>query len=450
MRLIGSLAAVWLTVKADEPANSFDNFWSKLKEGVEIVNEGIGWAEGPVWSEKYNSLFFASPTDEGLYRLSWENEFEVLLDNAGQPDAEKQEWGFENGANGVSLHPTDPDVLFVNQHGSRSMSKYNIATGELTPFLTEYEGMRFNSPNDFAIHENYLYFTDPPYGMLEKDRESVFASLLDMDTRDRGVHRNEMWKEDGTVIRGVFRVDISDPDWEDFVANEGALKKPEAQMVIDNIQRPNGIAVDPVGKRLFVVESCQANQCFQEGRVHVYDITGSEKAEDALEFVKTITFVSDFENGICDGTQFLPHSFGPYMLVACWGVVAINYETLEAVDFHDIGFRVSNVEVKYSKPQAVYFTGAGKVGRLIIDGLDEDSETKMACSDVDARYKNDPSGKAWCNSIPGCKAKVKADKWKMQCKAERCAQFTPKMCSKIEHCFYSSGQERCKNSKKKN
>ena len=37
---------------------------------------------------------------------------------------------------------------------------------------TDYEGMRFNSPND-VVEDQYgafVYWTDPPYGWLEKAR----------------------------------------------------------------------------------------------------------------------------------------------------------------------------------------------------------------------------------------------------------------------------------------
>lgn len=430
------LIATSLAVELDDP--DFERLWNAIKQDkIEIIHEGISWAEGPVWSEKYKKLFFTSPLDNGLYSLTWDNKFEELLENPGRPDEQKEEWGFENGPNGLAIHPLNEDVLFMNQHGARAMSTYNIKEGTLTEQVNEWNGLRFNSPNDMVVEGQYLYFTDPPYGFLENDRESVGHSLMDLDTRDRGDHKNEMFTKDGVVIRGVFRANL-------------AKDPPTVQMLLDNLQRPNGIGIDPMYKRLYVVESCQANQCFQEGRVHVYENNRKKSAavfpKGVLKPLKTIKFKSDLENGICDGMTFVPPNLGPYAFVACWGLAVINYKTMEFVDFYDVGFRVSNVAMKLSHPQALYLTGAGKVGRIILDDVYLPEQSLTSCSKIHKAYRRDPAGKDLCNGTAGCKANVVAKKYKMACRKQACEMLlTERECNFAAHCTAVYRQKKKKN-----
>lgn len=443
IKMLASLLLLGGTL-AVELDPDFERLWTAIvQDKIEIIHEGISWAEGPVWSEKHKKLFFTSPLDNGLYSLTWDNEFEELIDNPGRPDKQKEEWGFENGPNGLAINPLDEDVLFMNQHGARAMSTYNIKEGTLTEVVNEWNGLRFNSPNDMIVEGQYLYFTDPPYGFLENDRESVGHSLMDLDTRSRGRHKNEMFTKDGQVIRGVFRADLADDP-------------PSVQMLLDNLQRPNGIGIDPMYKRLYVVESCQANQCFQEGRVHVYENSRKKAANDVfpkgvLKPLKTITFKSDLENGICDGMTFVPPNLGPYAFVACWGLAVINYETMEFVDFYDVGFRVSNVAMKQSHPQALYLTGAGKVGRIILDDVYLPEQKLTSCKAVHKAYRRDPAGKDLCNGTAGCEARVVAKKFKMGCRKLNCfSLLDERECNFAAHCkaVYSRGREkvfhRCK------
>ena len=90
-----------------------------------------------------------------------------------------------------------------------------MKTGQVTILTERYEGKRYNSPNDLAIDsQGRIYFTDPCYG----DR-----SIMEMD------------------IEGVYRIDVN-----------GSVARVLAQPAI---QRPNGIAITPDDKLLFLVDS---------------------------------------------------------------------------------------------------------------------------------------------------------------------------------------------------
>jgi gluconolactonase len=95
--------------------------------------------------------------------------------------------------------------------------------------VERFEGSRFNSPNDITVRsDGTLYFTDPPYGIADNQRELAFM--------------------------GVFRVA---PGGAITAERRGALA-----------ERPNGIALSPDETRLYVGDS-------EADLVRVYDVAGS-------------------------------------------------------------------------------------------------------------------------------------------------------------------------------
>src|SRR5262245_54550606 len=100
--------------------------------------------------------------------------------------------------------------------GRRRIVRTDMKTGEVTVLTDKYEGKRYNSPNDVCVDtKGSVWFTDPHYG---PDR-----SQLEMD------------------VEGVYRID---PDGNVF----RVLTQKE-------IHRPNGIAVTPDDKTLYVIDS---------------------------------------------------------------------------------------------------------------------------------------------------------------------------------------------------
>jgi gluconolactonase len=99
--------------------------------------------------------------------------------------------------------------------GRRRMVRTDMKTGNVTVLTEKYDGKRYNSPNDVCVDSlGRIWFTDPRYG----DR-----SDLEMD------------------VEGVYRID---PD--------GKVTRVLTQKDVD---RPNGIAVTPDAKTLYVIDS---------------------------------------------------------------------------------------------------------------------------------------------------------------------------------------------------
>ncbi|HUG90527.1 MAG TPA: SMP-30/gluconolactonase/LRE family protein [Planctomycetaceae bacterium] len=105
---------------------------------------------------------------------------------------------------------------FGPSDGNRRLTRTDLATGRIEVLTDRFEGRRYNSPNDVAACSNgRIFFTDPCYGdrsTMELDHDSVYRL-------DPG--------------GGVTRV----------------LTQPE-------VQRPNGIALAPDERTLYLVDSC--------------------------------------------------------------------------------------------------------------------------------------------------------------------------------------------------
>jgi len=105
---------------------------------------------------------------------------------------------------------------FGDNDGNRRITRTDLQTGEVEVLTDRFDGKRYNAPNDIAaLSDGLIFFTDPCYGdraTMELDHDSVYRINLD-----------------GSVDR--------------------VITQPE-------IQRPNGIAISPDERTLYLVDSC--------------------------------------------------------------------------------------------------------------------------------------------------------------------------------------------------
>ena len=100
--------------------------------------------------------------------------------------------------------------------GRRRIVRTDMKTGQMEVLTDRYEGKRYSSPNDVVVDpRGRIWFTDPLYAL---DRST-------MEHKDEAVYRID---PDGTVKRVITQPQIG---------------------------RPNGLAVTPDGKTLYVVDS---------------------------------------------------------------------------------------------------------------------------------------------------------------------------------------------------
>jgi gluconolactonase len=186
---------------------------------IEKLASGMTWCEGPVWIKSGGYLLFS---DIPLNRvLMWKEGagVSVYLEKSGFDGSFPRPGHFkpdEPGCNGLVL---DPDGrLILMQHGNRRVAVQNKPGEAPVALVDKYEGKRFNSPNDGAYNKNGdLYFTDPPYGLTQKEKD----------------------KEKELSFQGVYRR-----------SKDGKLT-----LLHKDMTRPNGIAFSPDEKTLYVANS---------------------------------------------------------------------------------------------------------------------------------------------------------------------------------------------------
>jgi sugar lactone lactonase YvrE len=172
----------------------------KLKSLVEAgdpeqLATGFQFLEGPVWHPD-GYLFFSDIPASRIYKWS-DNQAEVWRDPSGN-------------SNGLTLDREGR--LIACEHGGRRVSR--AVDGTIEPIAEYYEGRRLNSPNDVVMRsDGVIYFTDPPYGIEPEQREQP--------------------------CNGVYRI-----------LTDGTIER-----LIDDFDRPNGLAFSPDESILYIDDS---------------------------------------------------------------------------------------------------------------------------------------------------------------------------------------------------
>ncbi|HEY4154601.1 MAG TPA: SMP-30/gluconolactonase/LRE family protein [Puia sp.] len=194
---------------------------------IEVIASGFQWAEGPLYVRDGNYLLFSDVPANRIYKWQEGKDTSVFLDHSGTAGPIRDPK--EPGSNGLVLN--NQGQLVLCQQGDRRMAKMTAPLSDpkpqFIPLAAAYQGKRLNSPNDAVYHPNgNLYFTDPPYGFSKGIRDS--AKQL--------------------PFQGVFCL------------------KPDGRLLLltDELSYPNGIALSPDGKYLFVSNSDDRNKLWMK------------------------------------------------------------------------------------------------------------------------------------------------------------------------------------------
>jgi gluconolactonase len=180
---------------------------------LEKLASGFDWSEGPVWVKQGGYLVFSDVPSNTVYRWTPGKGISIHLQPSGYTGSEPR--GGEPGSNGLTVDSQGRLVLC--EHGDRRVGRVE-KDGRHVTLADRYQGKRFNSPNDLVYHSNGdLYFTDPPYGLVG--------------------NMNDPKKE--LPFQGVYRL-----------RPNGAVT-----LLTDKVTRPNGIALSPDERTLYVAVS---------------------------------------------------------------------------------------------------------------------------------------------------------------------------------------------------
>ena len=193
---------------------------------LERLADGFTFTEGPIWRPS-GVLWFSDVVGNVVRQYSpSDGKVTEILNPGGYAGKGNLPAGGYNGPNG-STADKDGAVLLC-QHGFRRIVRISKDM-KITTVVDKYEGKRLNSPNDVVYRsDGSFYFTDPPYGLPKGDDDPA--------------------KE--LKFNAVFRM-----------AN-GKL-----QPVIKDLSRPNGIAISPDQKTLYIGNSDDKNRIWM-----AYDI----------------------------------------------------------------------------------------------------------------------------------------------------------------------------------
>lgn len=198
---------------------------------IEKVATGYAFAEGPAWSPM-GYLVFSDVPNNKLMQFMAGAAASVYRENS-------------NGAAGNRFDAQGR--LYTCETHARRVTRTD-KKGKVEVLAERWQGKRLNAPNDLAVRkEGDVYFTDPAFGNQ-------------MDTRELDFF-------------GVFHIS----------------RKGELEVIAKPKGRPNGIALAPDGRTLYVSNSDERN-------VRAYDLSKNGDASNERTFISGIDGVP---GGIC-------------------------------------------------------------------------------------------------------------------------------------------------------
>jgi gluconolactonase len=185
--------------------------------GAPRLATGYRWVEGPVWFGDHRCLVWSDIP--GNRMLRWDEATGVVTPFRSPAD-------FANG------HTRDRQGRLVScEHLTRRVTRTEH-DGSITVLIDRFDGKPLNAPNDVVVaSDGSVWFTDPGYGILS-DYEGRRAAL--------------------ELPTAVYRLDP---------------ERGDAEPVVQDLERPNGLCFAPGESRLYVVDSGST-----PGSIHVYDV----------------------------------------------------------------------------------------------------------------------------------------------------------------------------------
>jgi gluconolactonase len=203
---------------------------------VERLATGYRWAEGPVWFGDHRCLLWSDIPNNRIMR--WD-------EATGEVSVFRSPSNFANG--NIRDHR---GRLVTCEHLTRRVTRTEH-DGRITVLADNVGGARLNAPNDVVVSaDGAVWFTDPGYGIMSNYEGD--QAEFELPTR-------------------VYRVD---PDG-------GA-----PEVVIESLDRPNGLCFSPGETLLYVVDSGSSHS------IYVYDMA-SGRPTNGRVFVDMAPGTSD-------------------------------------------------------------------------------------------------------------------------------------------------------------
>ena len=212
--------------------DEFETYFSTKNKIEKIVSDKT-FLEGPLWVDDLNGLLFSDIPENRIYFWNETKGLSIWLEPSGF-------------ANGLLLDDQNNLILMQGNYASTKKTKRQLgkivtpaSNKTITDYITNYNGKKFNSPNDIVLSsKGHIYFTDPPYGLTNAD-DDILKEL---------------------PFNGVYK-----------------LNNNKAVLLIDSIQRPNGIGVSPNSKYLYLADT-------ENGRLLTYKLDNKGNIIKSVDF----------------------------------------------------------------------------------------------------------------------------------------------------------------------
>jgi gluconolactonase len=203
---------------------------------VERVATGFRWAEGPVYFAAGRYVLFSDIPNNRIMRFS---EDDGHLSVYRQPAM---------NSNGNTIDREGR--LITCEHSGRRVTRTEL-DGSITIIADKYNGKKLNSPNDAVVaSDGSIWFTDPVYGI--------------------GGFYEGIKAEPEQEKHNVYRVDP---------------KSGDVKVVVDDFVEPNGLALSPDEKKLYVCDTGFTDGPDNPSHIRVFDLdVGTGKLSNSKVF----------------------------------------------------------------------------------------------------------------------------------------------------------------------
>ena len=210
---------------------------------IERIATGYRWAEGPVYVRDGGYLLWSDIPNNRMMRWS---------EDDGHVSVFRSPSNYSNG------NTRDREGRLITcEHDTRRVTRTE-PDGTITVLIDRFEGKRLNAPNDAVVtQDGAIWFTDPGYGILGN-----YEGHLDTLELPPQVYRLDPRTGRATVAAG-------------------------------NFGRPNGIALAPDEKKMYVIDT---GVPASGSNIRVFDIAGERLTNDRV-------FIPNFGTSITDGVR---------------------------------------------------------------------------------------------------------------------------------------------------
>ncbi len=142
---------------------------------LELLSDRFGITEGPVWVPDGGKgyVLVSDLTANVIYRISPDRKVSVFLEKAGYTGTQLDEAGIQSRSGRMAVLLIGPSCTAVDSMGRILWCADNDGAimrlekdGQRTVVAGQFEGKRFNGPNDLVLtRSGAMFFTDPDFGL---------------------------------------------------------------------------------------------------------------------------------------------------------------------------------------------------------------------------------------------------------------------------------------------